>query len=697
MPLRIVRLKAGVDTQRTPTLNQESWSASNLIRWFEGLPQKLGGWIAMNVTPLVGTGRGMHAWADLMGNPYVAVGTEQRLELCYGGVMYDITPLRATTNPSPSFSTTISSATVTVTDTANGASVGDWVNIFVPVSVGGIVLQGFYQVQTVVDANNYTITAASPATANVSNGGAVPSFTTTITSANISVTLNNHGLTTSNQFVIQVATTVGGITITAGTSTNVTSVTNANVFVIAPDGVASGSATVFENSGNARIQYLIATGLVSATAQGGYGAGPYGSGPYGGSSTSSQLVFPLRQWFLDNWGQDLVANYTGGTIYYWVPPIAFNNLALPLSSITASGGSPAATSVPTKANGIFVAMPEQILVAWGTDGTNVIAPTSPFGDGNQDANLVRWSDVSAFQTWFPTATNQAGSFRIPTGSRIVGGLQGQQFGFIWTDIDFWLMTYVQPPLVFGFQKVSGGDGLLAARAMGIYQSTVYWVGPNNFMQFDGNSVQIIPCTVWDKFFANLNTMQLDKVWCWVNSLFKEIWWFYPSASSSEVDSYIKVNVAEGYAWDYGSLPRTCGQDQNVFGHPLATDTSGFIQQHEFGNDANGIPMLPSITSGYFQIEDGTYFSHVERAIADFVLTTSISGGTPQVQYSLLVADYPPDTPTVFGPYTWTNGGPQYQIIRGRGRVGALQISSNGLGSFWRLGGLRLNVSPAGRR
>lgn len=668
MPLEVLRVRPGVNVQLTPTLlGPQGWASSQLIRFKDGLPQKLGGWTHLNDTALIGTGRGMKVWADLSGVPYAAVGTEQRLTLMSGGALFDITPLRKTTNPAVQFSTALGSKSVTIVDVNHGATTGDWVDIIVPVSVGGIIIQGLYAV-TVVDGNSYTIQSATAALSTVTNGGAVPTFTSANGLPTLTVTFANHGFNAGDEFEVQVATTVATIAMAAFSDFSVTSVTDASHFVITPGGNANATTTVAENGGNAQIGYLIQNGFASATSITGYGIGPYGAGPYGIGSVGA-IVQPLRQWFLDNWGQDLIGNFSGSTLYFWAPPFTDGNVAQPTGGTT-----------PSIIMASFVAMPEQIAVALGAEVLGVFDP-----------NLIRWSNVSDFTDWVATAVNQAGSFRLPTGSKIVGGLQGPQFGCIWTDVDFWLMQYLQPPLVFGFNKVASGCELMSARAAGVYNNIVYWASTENFYVFDGNSVQVLPCTVWDKFFPNINKQQIDKVWCWVNSAFNEVWWYYPSLNATECDSYVKFQTVD-HVWDFGPLPRTCGVDTNPLGPPIAVDTSGLIQQHEVGNDADGQAMMSSITSGFLSIANGDLFTFLERILPDFI----IQGGNQRIFVTVTTEDYTSDTPTARGPYTVTPNVP-YIIVRARGRQAAVTITSSDLGVFWRLGALRYLGQPAGRR
>jgi hypothetical protein len=143
----------------------------------------------------------------------------------------------------------------------------------------------------------------------------------------------------------------------------------------------------------------------------------------------------------------------------------------------------AVSQAPIFNGGIFVAMPEQILVAWGSVASGE----------QQDPLTVRWSDALDYTNWTVTITTQAGSFRIPTGSMIVGGIQGPQQALIWTDLDVYAMQYLGPPLVFGFNKISTGCGLIGQHAVCTLRGIVYWMSSGNFFQLGGRGVQEIPC------------------------------------------------------------------------------------------------------------------------------------------------------------------------------------------------------------
>lgn len=678
MPFHQLRIQGGVNVQETPALNSTGYAQGSNVRFRAGVPEKRGGYQHISTTPLVGTCTGVHVWDDLVGNPYMACGTDQRLEVFSGGTISDITPNRATHNVAVQLTTVNHSTSVTIHDVAHGAAAGDWIYVVVPIAIGGLIIQGYYLVQSVIDANNYTITAASAATSSAGPGGAVPVFDTTNTLTPIQVTMAAHGLTVGSVFTVQVSTTVGGIVIN-GVFSVIAPVT-ANTFTIDAGVAASSTATGSENAGNARYWYLIPSGSSSAMVTSGYGAGDYGAGDYGLANPGS-INIPLRQWFLDNYGQDLIGNYTNGPAYYWVPPVP-----APASLVNGS---------PTAMTASFVTMPAAIFVALGAEV-----------GGTQDPNLIRWTDAggdpSTFN-WTASSTNQAGSFRIPTGSRIVGGAQFPQHALIWTDIDLWSMEYVGPPFVFSFNKIAGECGLIAGRAHGLIGQSIVWMSTKNFFIMDGQGFRPLPSTVWDEVFKNLNSQQNDKIHCAVNSLFNEVSWRYPSASGTgAVDSQVTINALENL-WDYSSTTETAWADESDLGEPIGVDSSGILQQHDVAGvyDADGQPLDAFWQTGYATVQDGTFMALLERMIPDFVWQPYPGGAIPmnaQATLTVYMTDYPgPNIPIrTYGPYTITPT-TSYVIVRGRGRYAAIKVEVNGLGVFLRQGAVLHNAAPAGKR
>jgi hypothetical protein len=685
MPMRTIRLQPGVNVEASQTLNQTNLSTSNLIRFYLGLVEKLGGWQHMNDTPLVGTCRGMEGWADIAGNAYIACGTEQRLEVLTGGTIEDITPVIQTDNISPAFSTTVGRGHPTIfTDADYQPAVGDWVDLITQVSVGGLILLGLYQVTALIGGTQYTV-RAGPASATVIGGGAVPEFTTTSGLPAVQVTLDDHGLSaTTSSISFGLPTSVGGLTISGAYV--VTTVIDSNNFTITADANATSGASAFMNSGNAQIQYLLPTGLVVNTPLTGYGIGDYGEGDYGLAGSSS-VIGHLRQWSMDHWGQYLLASPIGGKIYYWNPPEAVPALVI-------------SSNAPTINAAMFVIPQAQIIVALGAE----------IG-GQQEPLLVRWCDAGDFTDWTASTTNQAGSYQLSSGTQIVGGTVVGLGALIWTDTDVWYMQYIGFPLIFSFTQIAGSCGLIAMRAGGDTSGTVPWLSTRGFYIFQtGGGVNSVECPVWDFIFDNIDNAQLDQVHCAVNSLFNEMTWHFPVATASPIYNaaapmaYVKYNFVES-AWDYGQssqYQRTAWVEKSPQSYPSGTDFNGLIQQHETSFDADGAGMQWSWETGYFSLMEGEEFVFVDLAIPDFVLNWS--GSTPPViSVSLLATDYPiglPGIPAlVDGPYTITTSQPGATLMvpcRLRARQIALSFSGNDLGSFFRLGAVRVRFQPDGR-
>jgi len=251
-------------------------------------------------------------------------------------------------------------------------------------------------------------------------------------------------------------------------------------------------------------------------------------------------------WSLDNWGSDLIACAQNGAIYSW-------------NATSGNSTAQVISEAPPFNGGAFVAMPAQILVAWGSTANQNIGV-------DQDPLLVKWSDQLNYREWTPSTTTQAGSYRIPTGSRIVGGLQGPRTALLRTDLDVYAMQYVGYPLVFGFNKIGASCGLIGKNAACQLGGTVFWMGPSNFFALTGSGATPLPCPVWDAVFQDLDPDNKSKVVCAPNTVFNEVWWFYPSNGATENDSYVKLNVVEG-SWDYGPIGRSAWIDQSVFGNP----------------------------------------------------------------------------------------------------------------------------------
>jgi hypothetical protein len=712
MPHAALKLIGGANTQETPALNENSGIAqTQLIRYMYdpngiSLVQKLGGWDAWYPLPMIAIVRALWAWEDLNLNAWLAVGTQSapdslpdtpgsaQLAAITGGVLQDITPTVLIDNITPVVSSTSGDASITITDTTTtGITSYNSVYVTTQISIGGIILFGLYACDPdgFLGSDAYTVYSIDqlgnllPATSN-STSPTLPVFTTVNNSPTVTVTLANYTYAIGDTFPVLIRTVVGGIVFYGNYV--VQSLVDVNNFTILTDMPATSATSGTLNGGDAQFIYSFGQGSIPSGT--GYGSGYYGQGGYGTGTAVTPATgteIDAIDWTLDNFGDVLIAcpvrNQVPGSapfqpIYAWKETV---------------GAATIITNAPPVNDGIFVAMPQRQIVAWGSTETGI-----------QDPLLINWCDVGNFNQWIALVTNQAGSFRIPRGSRIVGCAQGPQQAIVWTDIDCWSMQYIGPPYVYAFNEIGTGCGLIARKACASVNGIYYWMGPAQFYSLSSNGVQPVPCAVWDVVFQNLNTgidsatgvAYTQRIRVAVNSRFGEVQWFYPSANGTgEVDSYVKYNVYLN-VWDYGTLGRSAWIDQSVLGPPIGADpVSLMLYQHETSNDAAGTAMNSSFQSGYFAIAEGDQKSFIDWIWPDFKWGQFSEAQTANVQISFLCVDYPGQTPTVYGPYTVTQA-TEYFYTRLRARLVAVQILSSDLGSFWRIGNVRYRFAPDGK-
>ena len=171
MALTKLTFKPGVQRDGSRYASSGSWSDVDKVRFRQGAPEKIGGWQKTTTSAFLGSCRSMRAWVDLTGNTYLGLGTNLKYYIDRGGSFYDVTPIRSTqslaANP---LSVTSGSATVTVTAASHGAYQNDFVTFSGATAVGSVLVNGEYQITSIVNANTFTITATT-ATSTVTGGG----------------------------------------------------------------------------------------------------------------------------------------------------------------------------------------------------------------------------------------------------------------------------------------------------------------------------------------------------------------------------------------------------------------------------------------------------------------------------------------------------------------------------------------------
>lgn len=398
-------------------------------------------------------------------------------------------------------------------------------------------------------------------------------------------------------------------------------------------------------------------GRVDSVYQLGYGISAYGTANYGVQRPGLGLVLEAATWSIDNFGQyPVMCAPHDGRVLYW-------DLDLTTKATVVHA------SAPTSCRGVVVT-PERFLVALGAGG---------------NPRLVQWADQESLTVWTPAATNQAGDFELQTAGSIVAARRVRGTTLIWTDADLHTMTYIGTPYVYSFDRVGSFCGAAGPNAVAALDSFAIWMGANGFFMYDG-VVKPIPCDVQDYVFSDLNRVQAAKIYAGANTNFGEVWWFYPSANSTENDRYVVYNYRENH-WSIGQLSRTAWTGSGVFQYPLATSADGYLYDHEYGwtNDGAAIGSGRYALAGPTEIGNGDQIIHAVQLIPD----EKTQG---QVKVSFKSRFTPEGTEQTFGPYTLT----PYTDVRFVGRQVSPEIVGNA-DADWRVGVMRINGKPGGQR
>ena len=297
--------------------------------------------------------------------------------------------------------------------------------------------------------------------------------------------------------------------------------------------VMTGAGTVYDITPTS-----MTTGREDAALNLGYGGGFYGAGYYGTTRPSTGTYSEASSWSLDNWGEYLVGvHYDTGNIVEW--------------QLNPSNVAAVVSNAPTNNLGLIVTE-ERFLFALGAGG---------------NPRKVQWCDKEDNTTWTPAATNEAGDILLQTAGQIMQAVKTRGQTLIITDLDAHSAKYIGTPYVYGFDRVGTACGAVSRMSAVDTDMGAFWMGQRGFFRFDGNAVSELKCEVHDYVFDDLNRNQQSKIWAFSNTEYSEIWWFYPSSNSTEIDRYVAFDVLENH-WLIGNLSRTSGVPRGVFRNPI---------------------------------------------------------------------------------------------------------------------------------
>ena len=760
MPLVKVQFKPGINRESTSYADEGGWYNSDLIRFRKGRPEKMGGWSRLSSNTINGTGRSLHVWAALDGSKFMGLGTETKFYIEEGGTYNDITPIRVTTTLGADPLTTVDgSGVVTVTAPAHGAVTDDFVTFSGATATNSITaaqLNTEHQL-TVIDSNSYTIpTTGTAGSGTLTGGGSAVVATYQIntglntvvsgtgfgaglwgglTTGYSQTTLNDSGgindsvtsfiLTSAADFETASTTTAENLTDSSTTITvaSATSFPDKGTILIGSEKIRYGTkvadtfgsivrgedgTTAASSSSGAGVTFvgmmliedelIQYTGKSTHTINAGVVRGVRGTTAaahadavpvkeandfvgWGESSASAaQTGSNIRLYSQDNWGEDLLFNVYDGAPYYWDKTLGLTNRSSTFASQSGASGAPTIT--------------RRIMVS-GADRHIVCFGCNPINETDQDLLMVRWSDQESPFDWTPSATNTSGSQRISSGSEIISAQKTRQEILIWTDVNLHAMRFVGPPYTFGFSMLASNVSIIGPNALVTVGDQVFWMDRENFYVYTGR-IQVIPCTLLRYVFDDINLTQSFKCFAASNKMFDEVFWFYPSADSTEIDKYVKYNFSE-QTWDLGTLSRTAWVDYGIHDNPRASGQAGdvnYIYIQESGDDADGSAMTSFIESGDFDLGDGEQLMFFSRLIPDIAITSTDTDAS--VDYIIKTRNYPADSLSTNSTNV-VKSTTQQSFLRGRARQAVLRIESSVTDIAWTLGDLRMDMRPDGRR
>lgn len=405
----------------------------------------------------------------------------------------------------------------------------------------------------------------------------------------------------------------------------------------------------------------LTTGAASALVNTAFGGGfySYGGSIYGRKQPTSGVFQEADSWSLDNWGEYLVGCLTSdGQLYEW--------------DLNTSNDFVQMTGSPTGCKGLVVT--EERFVFGLQAGAN--------------PRKVQWCDREDTATWTPLATNEAGDFELQTNGEIMQGVRTRGGTLIVTTTDAHLATYQGPPYVYGFQRVGNACGCASRHAVVAVGTAAFWLGKEAFFMFDGSAAQQMPCDVQDYVFEDMNKNQITKVYGVQNSEYGEVWWFYPSSSSTECDSYVVYDYQENH-WHVGRINRTCGVDQGVFSEPLWVDETGIAYDHELHGIGHG-SYTPYAETSAITLGNGDQVMKINQLISD-------EGTKGEVKVQFKTRFHPNDTERTYpSSSTYYNLTGDPTSVRFTGRQVRIRVEATGADDF-RVGTMRINAESGGRR
>lgn len=700
MPLQKLALSPGIDRDHTRYSNEGTWWDMDKVRFFSGLPQKIGGWQQLGSFTFQGSCKFLHNWITISGENLLAIGTNLKMYIERSESLYDITPIRKTFTVTNPFATTIGSTIVQATIANHGATQGDFVTFSGASAVGGVPpseLNIEHQITLVVgNVISFVVTTTATSTVAAGGGTVTAAFQPNTGSAIFSsggygsgpYGLGPYGSFVPVRYGQYVGDNFGEDLIFAIRDGGLFYWTGANV----PTSLATRGSILANMAGAANAPLIVDNLIVTADRHVlTVGVNPISAinvtiNPFTSGATTSPIVtVTLTAHGLTTGGYITVEDAVGfdGLIatelnkQHEITYVSADTFTITLTTGCTVGG-----------------------VVGGGTGVTIYSQ-----DGVEDPMLVRWCTQDNPLIWTPKVTNTAGDYRLTAGSYTYAVKRMRQENLIWTDVALYSVQFVGPPATFSFITVAEGISIASVTSVAVADNVAYWMGRDKFYMYNGN-VAPLECTVRRFVFDDINVSQFAQVEAGVNLAFNEVTWWYCSSGSSTIDRYVAYNYAER-VWTMGSMARTSWLDSQLRSNPIATGTDGKVYYHEVGSD-DGSTNPPTAITAYIESADidlgeGDDFMFVQRCIPDVDFSNS-SAAVPTAVLTLKTRNFPGSnfaqsnarnvSQTAVVPFdqfteqVWT---------RLRGRQIVFRIESTSIGVAWRLGIPRLDLREDGKR
>ena len=644
MALIDFKFRPGIDKQNTEAGAENRWIDSDNVRFRYGLPEKVGGWASLVTDTIVGVARAQHAFVDLDGNRYVAIGTDKFLLLYFEGQLYDISPLKATITGA-TIATTNGSPTCTITKTSHSLSVGDIIildNVTLP---GGT---GFsnsdfedknFQVITVPTTNTFTITQTSNASGTVSTGGSLSIKPYEPVGPRAQSYGYGWGIDSWGTGNWGEAASASDVSLEPG----LWSLSNFGQVLIAT--IANGKTFTWNAGDGARLTTRASTTTTNFAT--------------GNNPTASRvtLVSPTTRHLIHLGTETTIGNTSTQDDMFIRFSDQENIDSYDVTSINSAGS--------------------QRL----QDGSKII------GALKAKESILVWTDNALYTMKFIGAPFTFGFEQVGTNC----GLIGKNAAVEIDGVAFWL----SPKGFFMF------DGTVKTLPCSVEDFVYDNIDTTKGQQIAAGLNNLYTEVVW--YYPGATSEYNDKYV--VYNYGENCWYTGTEARTTWIDAtiYQKPFATKYDSNSSGSFPVIVGQSglgqSTFFEHEVGTDqvnpngttttVTSFIKSFDFDlqqrqKDARGRSSGPSIA--------GEIFLAVRRFVPDF---KNLEGNA---KVTLAVKRYPQqnDTVTSLSPFT-INASTDKKDTRARGRFVNLKIENDSVSESWRFGTFRLDIQPDGRR